>query len=137
MVGAGTTRTPFSTEDDVADFSIALTMSEDAEKGGYFRFCSDHFTIQSLKAVYEQVRAVPCSINHVMDVESCKQMIKQARSDAAKAHELRHRYKDIVGLVYAVFLDEGTYNFQPVDADRFPDVSRTKLEAYIWANDWV
>ena len=85
VVGAGATQTPFSTEDDVADFSIALTTSENAEQGGYFRFCSDEFSIQSLKAVYEKVREAECSINHVMDVESCKKMIKQARDDAVEA----------------------------------------------------
>lgn len=137
VVGAGATQTPFSTEDDVAEFSIALTTSDEAEKGGYFRFCSDEFSIQSLKAVYEKVRGGKCSVNHVTDVESCKQMIKQARDDAAKADDLRNRYKSIVGLVYAVFLDEGNYNFQPVDADRFPDVPRTKLEEYVRANDWI
>ncbi|KAF2724195.1 NAD(P)-binding protein [Polychaeton citri CBS 116435] len=137
VVGAGTTQTPFSTEDDVADFSIALITSENAEKGGYYRFCSDDFSIQSLKAVYEKVRGGDCLINHVTDVQSCKMMIEQARYDARKTGELRHRYKDIVGMVYAVFLDEGTYNFQPVDADRFPDVPRTKLEEYIQNNDWV
>jgi nucleoside-diphosphate-sugar epimerase len=137
VIGAGTTSTPFSTEDDVADFSIALTTSDDAEKGGYFRFCSDSFSLLELKAVYEKVRGKQCSLNHVMGVATCKQMIEQARDDAMKAGELHRRFKNIVGLVYAVFMDEGLYNIEPVDADRFPGVPKTKLEDYIRANEWV
>jgi hypothetical protein len=135
VVGAGATRTPFSVEDDVADFSIALTTSSEAEKGGYFWFCSDEFSLLDLKAMYEEVRGGKCSINHVMDVGTCKQMIKQARDEAVKAGELHNGFKDIVGLVYAVFMVEGSYNIQPVDADRFQDVPRTTLEDYIRAND--
>lgn len=137
VVGAGATPTPFSTEDDVAEFTIALTTSDEAEKGGYFRFCSDMFSILELKATYEEVRAKECSIKHVMDVSTCKQMIRQAREDAIKSGELHKRFKDIVGMVYAVFLDEGAYNIQPLDADRFTDVPRTKLREYVQANDWI
>jgi hypothetical protein len=137
VVGAGTTPTPFSVEGDVADFSIALTTSDEAEKGGYFRFCSDEFSLKDLRVTYERVRGKSCSINHVMDVDTCKQIIKQAREDAVKAGELHMRFKNIVGLVYAVFMDEGSYNIHPVDADRFPDVPKTTLEAYMRANDWV
>lgn len=137
LIGAGGTPTPFSVEDDVADFSIALTTSDDAEKGGYFRFCSDEFTLLELKAVYEKVRGQECLVNHVMDVETCKQMVKQARDDATRAGDLDKKFKDIVGLVYAVFLDEGFNNIQPVDANRFPGVPRTMLEEYIRANDWI
>jgi nucleoside-diphosphate-sugar epimerase len=137
VIGAGATSTPFSTEDDVADFSIALTTSDDAEKGGYFRFCSDSFSVLELKAVYEKVRGKPCSLNHVMDVATCKHMIEQARNNAMKAGELHKRFKNIVGLVYAVFMDEGLYNIEPVDADKFPGVPKTKLEDYIRTNEWV
>ncbi|KAK8079425.1 NAD(P)-binding protein [Apiospora hydei] len=137
VVGAGATPTPFSTEDDAAEFSIALTTSEGAEKGGYFRFCSDEFSLLELKATYERVRGEECSINHVMDVETCKGMIKKAREEAIEAGELYKRFKGIVGLVYAVFLDEGAYNIRAVDSDRFPGVPRTKLEDYIRANEWI
>lgn len=137
VIGAGATPTPFSTENDVADFTIALTTSEGSEKGGYFRFCSDEISLLDVKAVYEKVRREECSMNHVMDVQSCKELIKKARTDAAKAGNLHERFKDIVGLVYAVFLDEGAYNIKPVDADRFPDVPRTTLEEYMRANAWI
>lgn len=137
VIGAGATPTPFSAEDDVADFSIALTTSDEAERGGYFRFCSDVFSLFDLKATYEEVRGAECSINHVMDMSTCKQMIKQARDDAVKNGDLHKQFKNIVGLVYAVFLEEGTYNIQPVDADRFPDVSRMTLKEYIEANEWI
>lgn len=137
VIGAGATPTPFSTEDDVADFTIALTTSDEAEKGGYFRFCSDVFSLQDLKATYEEVRGAACSMNHVMDTDTCRKMIERAREDAMRDGELHKRFKDIVGLVYAVFLDEGAYNIQPLDADRFPDVNRTTLKDYLTTNEWI
>lgn len=137
LIGAGKTPTPFSTEEDVAEFTVALTTSDGAENGGYFRFCSDLFSILDLKETYEQLRGSKCHINHVMDVATCKQMIKQTRDDAIRNRELHKRFKNIVGLVYAVFLDEGCYNIEPVDAEKFPDVPRTTLKEYILANEWV
>jgi nucleoside-diphosphate-sugar epimerase len=137
VIGAGATLTPFSVEEDVADFSISLTTSSEAEKGGYFRFCSDEFSLLQLKATYEKVRGGQCSMNHVMDVETCKKMINQARAEAMATGNLHEKFKDILGLVYAVFLDEGSYNIQPVDAEKFANVPRTTLEEYIRANDWI
>lgn len=137
VVGNGEMETPFSTEHDVAAFSVELTTSEGAEKGGYFRFCSDEFSLKELKEVYERVRGEECAINRVMDVETCKGLVKQAREEAITAGELHNRFKNIVGLVYAVFMDTGAYNLKPVDAERFPGVPRTSLESYIRANEWV
>lgn len=137
VVGAGATQAPFSTEEDVADFSVALVTSDYAEEGGYYRFCSDVFSIQDLKAVYERVRSAKCLLNHVLDVETCKQIIKQKREEAMKAKDLRIEFKNIVGLVYAVFHEEGTCSFEAVDAGKFADVPRTSLEDHIKANDWI
>jgi hypothetical protein len=58
VIGAGATPTPFSMEDDVADFSIALTTISESENG-YFRFCSDDFSLLDLVAMYEEVRVSP------------------------------------------------------------------------------
>jgi hypothetical protein len=137
VIGTGATPTAFSTEEDAADFTVALTTSEEAEKGGYFHFCSDTFSLLDLKAAYEEVRGEECHINYVMDIPTCKQMINRARADAIRDGELRNRFRDILGLVYAVFMEEATWNIGPKHADRFPDVPRTKLKDYIRANDWI
>ena len=83
------------------------------------------------------MRGNKCHINHIMDVATCKQMIQHAREDAIRNGELHKRFKNIVGLVYAVFLDEGCYNIEPVDAEKFSDVPRTTLKEYILVNEWV
>lgn len=137
VIGRGATPIPFSTERDVADFTVALISSEEAEKGGYFRFCSDVFSLLDLKATYEELRGEECLINHVMDVSTCQQMIKQAREDAIRDGRLHEKFKEIVGLVYAVFMDQGLYNIDPVDAERFPGVPRTTLKAYVRVNNWI
>ncbi len=137
VIGKGATPMPFSTESDVADFTVALTTSEEAEKGGYFRFCSDVFSLLDLKATYEELRGEECFINHVMDVSTCEQMIKQAREDAVRDGKLHEKFKGIVGLVYAVFMDQGSYNIDPVDVGRFPGVPRTTLKDYVRVNKWI
>ena len=128
VVGDGQTPTQYSLEADVADFSVALTTSDDAEKGGYYNFCSDEFTILELKAKYEEVRGARCEINHVMDVDTCKGIIEKMRSEAEVNGDLRLKKENVIGLVYAVLFDEGTYNPEPVDVKRFPDVKRTSIE---------
>ncbi|KAE8822902.1 hypothetical protein P3342_001213 [Pyrenophora teres f. teres] len=137
VIGRGATPIPFSTERNVADFTVALITSEEAEKGGYFRFCSDIFSLLDLKATYEELRGEECLINHIMDVSTCQQMIKQAREDATREGNLHEKFKGIVGLVYAVFMDQGLYNIDPVDAERFSGVSRTTLKDYIRVNSWI
>ena len=137
VIGDGNTVTPYTAEADAADFSVAITTAPDAEKGGYYRFCSDEFTMNDLAATYKKVRQAECSVNRVMDVETCRQMINKARAEAENAAELRVRYGSFIGLVYGLCFAEGTYNPKPVDAKKHPDVRRTRLDDYIRENLWT
>ena len=137
VVGDGKTRTQYGLESDVADFSVALTTSDVAEKGGYYCFCSDEFTMVELKETYENVKGAKCEINHVMDVETCKSLIKKMRAEAEANGDLNIRREEIVGLVYAQLFDEGTWNPEPVDSERFPDVKRTSIKELMQTKDWI
>ena len=137
VVGDGETITPYAVEADVADFSVAITTAKGAEKGGSYRFCSDEFTMNELTAIYKKVRGADCSLNSVMDVETCRQMVDKARAEAEDANELRDRWTKYLGLVYGLYFADGTYNPKPVDADKYPDVRRTRLENYIRENEWI
>ena len=137
VIGKGETKTPFSVEADVAEFSVAITTDEEAEKGGYYRFCSDEFTLKELKTTYERVRGANCSLNYVMDVDMCKQLIRKAREDAENSGEFHTKWKSYLPLLYGLYAEEGTFNPEPVDVSRFADVPRTSLEDYIRANNWI
>ena len=137
LIGKGETKTPFASEADVAEFSVAITTADDAEKGGYYRFCSDQFTLKELQMTYEKVRGGKCSLNYAMDLETCKQVLQGAREQAEKSGEFHTKWKSYLGLVYGRYTEEGTYNPEPVDAAKFPDVPRTSLEEFIRANDWI
>ena len=137
VVGDGNTLTPYGVEADVADFSVAVTTGEDGEKGGYCKFCSDEFTMNELAATYRKVRQADCSVNQVMDVEACRQMLEKARAGADDAGNLREQWPNFIGLVYGLVCAEGTYNPKPVDASRYPDVPRTKIEDFVQENQWV
>lgn len=137
VVGEGNTVTPYTVEADAADFSVAITTAPEAERGGYYRFCSDEFTLNELAETYEKVREAKCSVNRVMDVETCRQMVHKAKTEAEEAGELNVRWRSFIGLVYGLAFAEGTYNPKPVDANRHPDVRRTRLEEYIRENEWI
>ncbi|KAF2164114.1 hypothetical protein M409DRAFT_56826 [Zasmidium cellare ATCC 36951] len=137
LVGEGDVLTPVAVEADVADFSVALTTSDLAEKGGFYQFCSDEFTFQDLAATYKKVRGADCRINTIMSVDACRQAIAKARADAEESGDLYSRWHQYIGLVYGLTFAEGTYNPKPVDASRFPDVPRTSLEEYIRENAWL
>ena len=137
VIGDGNTVTPYTVEADAADFSVAITTAQDAERGGNYRFCSDEFTMNDLAATYRKVRQAECSVNRVMDVETCRHMINNVRAEAESASELRVRYKSFVGLVYGLCFAEGNWNPKPVDADRHPDVRRTRLDDYIRESPWI
>lgn len=137
VVGAGDNMLSYSVEADVADFTVALVTSDDAEKGGFYRFCSDEFTGKDLARIYEEVRGAKCAINQVMDVDICRALIDRSRREVEEAGELAARWRDIIGLVYGLYMAEPTYIPRPVDVKRFSGVPRTSLENYIRANAWI
>lgn len=137
IVGDGDILNPVAVEADVADFSVALTTSDAAEKGGFYQFCSDEFTFQDLAATYKKVRGAECTIKALMSVDACRQAVAKARADAEESGELNTRWHSYIGLVYGLTFAEGLYNPKPVDASKFPDVRRTSLEEYIRENSWL
>ena len=137
VIGKGQTNISWSVESDVADFSVALVTSNDGEKGGFYRFCSDEFTLEGLAATYTEVRGAECNVEYVMDLETCKQIVKKAKDEAESLGEVYLRWKSYLGLTYGIITEEGTHNPRPVDGTKFSDVPRTSLADYVKRNEWV
>jgi len=137
IIGRGETKTPYATESDVANFTVAVTTSDDAEKGGNYQFCSDEFTMKELAQEYEKVRGKKAHLNFVMDYDTCVSLLKQQRADATAKGEEYSRWLQYIGLAYAETFETGTINPTNRDGPRFPDVKRTGIEQYIRENDYV
>lgn len=97
IIGEGDTVTPFTLEAEAVDFSVAIMTSGDAEKGGFYQFCSNQFTFEDLAATYKKIRGADCSINCVMTVYTCKQAVEKAREEAEDAGQLAERWKKYIG----------------------------------------
>ncbi|KAF2170837.1 hypothetical protein M409DRAFT_51090 [Zasmidium cellare ATCC 36951] len=137
VIGDGTTVTPFTLEAEVAEFSLAIITSDDAENGGYYEFCSDEFTFQHLAEAYSRIRGTKCSLHQVMTIDDCKQAVVHARASADQAGDIHTRWKGYIGLVYGLCFAEGIYNPGPKHVTKHPDVSRTCIEDFIRDNTWV
>lgn len=137
IIGRGETKTPFVTEHDAANFSVAVTTSDEAEKGGCYQFCSDEFTVKELAETYEKVRGKKVHLNHVMSYDDCVSLLKKQRAEARAKGEEYLRWMQYIGLAYAEKFESGDLNATNRDGPRFPDVKRMSIEEYIKDNDYV
>lgn len=138
VIGSGDVELNFTPEADAAEFTVALMTSEYAEKGGYFRFCSDSFTPLQLGEAYKRVYPdAEVLIEKVMELDECEAVMRQTRKEAREAGQLQERLVEYLGLAYGYYIASGKLNITPVDADKFPGCKRTSVEEYIRGNDYV
>lgn len=137
IVGEGKKIIQWTTESEAADFSVSLITSSEAENGGFYRFCSDEFTLCELASTYMKVRSQICNIRCVMDIQEARNLLQASKEQAKSRGEEHLRWRSYLGLSYAICIETGQYSFNAVDSLRFPDVSRTSLGDFIHNNDWV
>lgn len=134
VIGTGEEKFYVTPEEDAAAFTVALVTSEDAEKGGYYRFASDHFTLRELKECYERVKGKEVEWNVLgLTLPVVEQIVNKMRGEAIAAGEVRERYPQYIGLVYAKYMLNGELDMPELDNDKFPKVNahRITLEDYV------
>ncbi|KAH8880424.1 NAD(P)-binding protein [Thozetella sp. PMI_491] len=138
-VGSPDAKMNFTSEEDAADFTVALITSECGEKGGFYHFCSDVVTPNQVKETFERVRGGEVELVQVMDLDTAQNFMHKTKADAKAAGPgaYQAQWWTIVGLEYAYWIPSGRIYFDPVDADKFSDVSRTTLAKYIEDHDYV
>jgi hypothetical protein len=138
-VGSPDVAINWTPEEDAADFTVALITSEYGLKGGYYRFWSDTFTAKQLKDAFESVRGGQVELQQIMELETGQHVLAKMKADATAAgpEVFQSQMFQICGLEYGCYFAAGLLQFEAVDADKFPDVRRTKIADYIKENSYV
>ncbi|KAF1984865.1 NAD(P)-binding protein [Aulographum hederae CBS 113979] len=128
--GSGEEKFDWTTEADAAAFSIALVTSDEAEKGGFWSFRSQAFSLKELKETYEKVRGTEVKWDPNMGPDVMEGIISQMRGEALEKGALRESWYSYIGLVYAMYMIRGDMNMRKTDNEKFPEVKPTSLEEY-------
>jgi hypothetical protein len=134
VIGTGDEKFDYTTEADAAAFSIALVTSDIAEKGGFYQFHSDSFTLKELKEVYEKEKGADVEWKDVgLTLETVTGIVDHMRGDAIAKNEVREKYPEYIGLVYVKYMLNGEMGLNNLNMDLFPEVTakRTKLVDYV------
>jgi nucleoside-diphosphate-sugar epimerase len=133
VLGTGTEKFDWCTEADAAAFSVALVTSEFAEKGGFYEFCSETFSLSELKETYLKIYPdAEVEWNEIpVPVEQFRVMADGARREAIENGDVKARFKEYIGFVYVYHMLKRIGALEKLDADKFPGMKRTGLEEYI------
>lgn len=133
VIGTGEEVFDWCTEADAAAFSVALVTSEWAEKGGFYRFCSQAFCLREVKETYLKVYPeAEVEWNLVpVTVEQLEGFIAHSRKEAIEKDNVRETWQNWIGSVYGVLMIKGEMALGKLDTDKFPDVPRTSLEKFM------
>lgn len=120
-----------TTADDLAAYTVEAVSSPTAWQGGFVRVESFRFTPAQLVAEYEKARGgkVKGHLKCQGTLEDVVSMLSKARAEIDPTEHAKY-----IGLGYAEHQIKGTWNHEPVDNKRFPDVKPTSLRSYFEAH---
>jgi hypothetical protein len=136
VVGTGEEKLDVTTEENAAQFSVALVTSDLAEKGGFYDFNSDAFSLKELKAEYEKEKGGEVQWNETgLNAEVAEGIIGHMRGAAIAAGNVNEAWPNYIGLVYVKYMLNGEMGLDNLKAglELFPEVTkkRTSLAEYV------
>ncbi|KAI3397028.1 hypothetical protein diail_11263 [Diaporthe ilicicola] len=120
-----------TTAGDLAAYTVEAVSSPTAAQGGFVRVESFRFTPAQLVEEYEKARG-----GKVKAHTKCQGTLEDVESMLAKARATIHpiEHEKYIGLAYAEHNLKGTWDHEPVDNKRFPNVKPTSLRSYFEAH---
>jgi len=118
----------FTSTDDVAKYAAAVAL--DADAGRVVRVVGDVVSPQKLAKVFEEVRGVKVTIEHLGSLDELERTIDKLRAaDEAKANVFPVWQQ----LQYARDMASGLGNLSPLDNDRYPSIRPQAVGAFLRA----
>jgi hypothetical protein len=116
-----------TTVNDLAAYTVEAVCAPDSDKGGFIRVESFRFTPIQLIEAYERARSgkVSAQLKHQGSLENVVEMVSKARVITDPVD-----HQEYIGLGYIEHMLKGSWDFKPVDCDRFPSVKPVSLEEY-------
>lgn len=120
-----------TTANDLAAYTIEAVTSPGAEKGGFLRVESFRFTPAQLIEEYEKARG-----GKVKAHLKCEGTLDDVVAMLAKARAMTDPvdHEKYIGLGYVEHNLKGTWDHEPVDMKRFPNVKPTSLRSFFEAH---
>lgn len=129
--GDGTKEWICTTADDLAAYTIEAVTGPKAEQGGFLRVQSFRFTPAQLVEEFEKARGgeVKGHLKCEGTLDDAVSMLAQARATTDPVDHEKY-----IGLAYVEHNLKGTWDHEPVDMKRFPDVKPTSLRSFFEAH---
>lgn len=112
---------------DIASYTTEAISEPNADKGGFIRVESFRFTPAELTEAYERARSgkVSTHLKNEGSLDDAIAMLAKARETISPVDHEKY-----VGLSYLEHMLKGTWDYKPVDCERFPSVKQTTLEEF-------
>lgn len=129
--GDGTKEWICTTADDLAAYTIEAVTGPNAEEGGFLRAQSFRFTPAQLVEEFEKARGgkVKGHLKCEGSLDDAVSMLAQARATTDPVDHEKY-----IGLAYVEHTLKGTWDHEPVDMKRFPNVKPTSLRTFFEAH---
>lgn len=116
-----------TTADDIAAYTVEAICAPDADKGGFIRVESFRFTPFQFAKSYERARSGKASANLECkgSIDDVVEMVTRARAGTDPVD-----HQEYIGLGYIEHMLKGSWDYEPVDCSRFPQVRPITLEEY-------
>ncbi|CAN9173136.1 unnamed protein product [Alternaria alternata] len=129
--GPSTFQTRYTTADNIADYTLEAITAPDAAKGGFVCVQSFQASPEDIASAY---KAATGGRGHV--TLNCLGTIEDAK---AKLEDARAKYQkkgwyEYIWYCYQVHIPSRSWDFEPVDVARFPNVKQTSLEDFFRQN---
>jgi hypothetical protein len=130
-VGDGSMKFIYTTADDLAAYTIAAISQPEAEQGGILRVESYRMNLMELIKEHEIVYGknvkiqVRC-LGSEADVDSQWAALRKSTPPT--------EFTKYIGFGYMKYMLQGTWNYEPVDCQRFGDIKQTPLREWLRAH---
>lgn len=121
----------YTTAADLGNYVIEAISAPDAADGGYLRVQSFEASPEDVVGAYNRARdgSVRASHKCVGTVEDAKAKLDEGRAKFSKRDCWNYMW-----YVYQYHIPMRTWDYEPVDVARFPDVKQTSLEDFFRGN---
>ena len=129
--GSSTFQTRYTTADDIANYTLEAITAPDAAKGVSIFVESFQASPEDIASAYSAATngRVHVTLNCLGTIEDAK-----AKLDDGRAKYPKREWHKYLWYCYQVNIPSRSWDFEPVDVARFPNVKQTSLEEFFRQN---
>jgi hypothetical protein len=127
--GTGLEKSMYTCTRDLAAYSIEAISEPQAAEGGYYRVESFRASPREMADIYDEVRGTRLNRRCLGSLDDLEYRLARARAEYGPC-----KPEAYVGLAYAKFMLDGTYDYDTPDSQRWASVKQTSFKDWLLAN---